>query len=227
MFDADITVDFRATDIYLERLEQSQIPFTMAVTLTRLAQQSQKRIRRKMPSQFEIRSKRVIQGVRIKPARKADFKRGTINSQVLDIDEFMAIHTTGGIKRPSRHRYLSVPRQALKDRGHRTKTGKVKKRFKPSVMIAKIKAQRTARHPKKKGRRGPRRPFIMDINGQPVIAQRKSSKRFPLIYFWGMTTNARIRKRWPFEETVEQVVRRNYVKTFIREYKRNVRSARG
>jgi len=216
-----VEIDFKKTFRAIERYNQRQIPFAAAVTLTRLAQGSQLRIRSEMDKFFNLRSKRrMLQGVRIKPARKADFKRDTMHSEVNDIDRFMPLHVTGGIKRPGRHRYVAIPRDDLLAQGARTATGKIKKRLTPRAMIAKIKATRIGR-PRKKGRHRKPRPFLFESTaGLPFIAVRVGPERKPLKYLWGMSSRAKIDKTWPFVQTVEQYVLKNAGQIFSKEFKR-------
>lgn len=217
-----IKVDFKKTAAYLKNLNRDQIPFAAAVTLTRIAQGAQKKIQRGMGTPFKLRSARRLKGgVRIKAARKKDFKRGTMSSTVRHIDRFMALHAVGGTKTAGRHKHVAIPTRELLAKGPRTATGKIKTRFKPKRIISKIKGHRSNPRKRKWGRhRIPARPFIMEVAGVPLIAQRTGPGQYPLRYLWGMQRKATIKATWPFIEQAEAFANKNFQGIFSHEFKR-------
>jgi hypothetical protein len=110
---------------------QRQIPFAAALALTRTAQDIQRGVRAGMPGNFTLRRQWVVQGIRIKMARK-DF----LQSEVYSRDPFMAIQESGGTKTSIRKRvwdygeYLAIPLDA-----RRSKADIVKKADWPQNLI--------------------------------------------------------------------------------------------
>lgn len=223
MIDASVRVNFKDTKQYIDNLNDRQLPFVAALTLTRLAQGSQKQLQAEMGRFFTLRSKRRLQrGIRIKAAKKADFKRGNMHSLVMDIDRFMALHTAGGIKKPERHRFISIPTDELLERGARTTTGAMKKRWRPKTLIAQTKQERRQT---KRGRHRKPRPFVMEVRGgQPMIAERVGHEKHPVIFLFGLDPKATIKKTWPFVETVYRHVFKNSGRVFNKEYRRIIGS---
>jgi hypothetical protein len=126
-----ISVTFKAEKLIdeLEALGNKQIPFAVAKTLTWLALDSQKEVRREMPHSFIIRSNRVLQGIRITPATKQ-----TNTSVVGSIDDFMALQQTGGVKKPKRTaKNVSIPKSI-----RASERELIPKRKKPPALISKI-----------------------------------------------------------------------------------------
>ena len=205
---AYVDVDFIKTQRWLTQAERNQIPFAAAVTLTRLAQGSQIALRNGLSQVFTLRADRRIKaGIRIKPAKKGDFKRQTMNSQVNDVDNFMALHVSGGTKRPSQGRYVAVPAAGLQVKSFRTASGKVKRRFKPATMFSKMKERKTNRRTPKRGRHRAPKPFANQAGGQVFMAQRIGPSKYPLRFLWGFERSTTIKKTWRYVETVEQHVK--------------------
>ena len=207
MVEINIRTDIEALERDLTRLQAQQVPFVAAVTLTRLAQESQARIRAELPSNFTIRSgNRLPAGVRIQTARKADFQRGTIHSRVFDVDEFLTIHTTGGDKKPGLSKSLAIPDPDFV-KNARTSSGAIRKTQKPAAQFMKIKTALSKRKGGKRGRKRRPLPFIIQKrNGQIAIAKREGPERYPLEFLYGFHGKAKIDKRWPFIKTVEDII---------------------
>jgi hypothetical protein len=110
---------------------QRQIPYAAAISLTRTAQELQDEIRKGMPSAFTLRRQWVVQGIRIKSARK-DF----LQAEVYSRDPFMTLQETGGTKTSIHKRvwdygeYLAIPLDA-----RRTKSDIVQKADWPENLI--------------------------------------------------------------------------------------------
>lgn len=217
-----IKADFRQALQAVKGIADRQIPFATAVTLTRLAQGSQRRIQNEMDQHFVLRSKeRMIKGVRIKPAKKRDFKSGNIHSVVRDIDKFMGIHTTGGKKKATKSKYVAVPTDPLLEKGVRTGSGKMKKSWRPASLIAKSKKMG---RPRKWGRHRKPKPFVIaeTQSGQPIIAIRKGNARRPIEALFVFHQNTDIPKGWPFVETVRDYCFKNADSLFAQEFRKAV-----
>lgn len=224
---AHVHVDFKKTAAFLDNMNRNQIPFVAAVTLTRLAQQSQGNLRGGLKKYFTLRSgRRLKSGIRIKTARKSDFKRGTMHSAVFDIDKFMGLHVLGGKKTALKTKYVSIPKDFILSKGARSSTGAIKARFKPKRMIALIKSRRKARRKAKRGRTRMPRPFLQEgPTGQPFIAQRVGAGKYPLNFLWGFSRRARIKEVWPFFKTAENIAKNKTAIIFTKEFRKAI--ARG
>lgn len=196
----------------LDRIARRQMPFATALALTRLAQDGQEATQAQLNKVFELRNpKRLKKGVRIKPARKQDFQRGTIHSEVFDIDPFMALQETGGTKKATSG-MLAIPDRFI----HTTKrgtTGSIRKRWKPKTLIEKVRNQ--PGRPRKWGRHRKPRPFIMHYGSKGgSIAVRRGQNRFPLLYLYHFSPSARVSARFEFVRTVEKKVSKEFGRQF-------------
>lgn len=210
---------------YLRRLREDQIPYVTAVTLTRLAQGSQTKIRSSLGQFFTIRNPhRIKAGVRIETARKSDFKSGAMHSVVKDIDEFMNPQAWGGTKEPSKSKYLAIPTDEFLAKGIRTSTGSIKTKFKPKQLLRAGKLKGPKR---KHGRIRNPKPFVFKGHwGNAVVAVRAGRERFPLFYLYNFNPKAKIPKRWPFLDIVKRFVNREATATFSREFEKALATSR-
>jgi len=223
-----IHVDFKKTKAWLDGIGRNQIPFAAALTLTRLAQESQGDLRQDMGKFFTLRSERRLKGgIRIKPARKADFKRGTMYSEVKDIDRFMALHVIGGTKKPFKKRYVAIPSRESIAQGVRTTSGAIKAAKKPSRIASRIKAFKKNPRKRKWGRHRKPRPFMQPRStGQPFIAERIGPERLPLRFLWGFSKAARVEAKWPFFETAYNVALKKTHSVFTEAFTQSLRTAK-
>lgn len=189
----------------LRELTLKQVPFATAVALTRVAQDGRAEVVRRMPEHFKVRSQRVLKGVTIEPAKKADWPNPTAKVGLLD--QFMAVHVTGGDKRPEKGaRHIAVPTRLVV----RTGSGKVPARLKPrtlrdrpDVFLEQQKiVQRSAR----------RRGQAKNLGGKGI--------------FFSLVTEAHITASWPMPGEVEKKAGETYGSHFERELTAAVRSAR-
>ena len=77
----------------LLNISNKQLPFAVAASLTKTAQDSQKTIQALLPKRFIIRRDWTIRGIKIKPANKRIFP---ITAFVYSRDEYMEKQETGG-----------------------------------------------------------------------------------------------------------------------------------
>lgn len=79
----------------LSAFDERQLPYTIALALTRTAYDAQKEVRAAMPSEFILRRPHVQRGIRVEAAR-----RNNLVATVYSIDPFMARQEYGGQKIP-------------------------------------------------------------------------------------------------------------------------------
>ncbi len=214
----EIKVDFSKTIEAMGRVQRKQIPFVAAVSLTRLAQKSQKGVKKNMKKSFTLRSPRVIKGVRIKPAKKNDFFKGTIQSQVNELDDFMVQHETGKDKTPGGSKALAIPTKFQQQTG-RTSTGKMKVSKRPKRLLKKgvAKKRKWGRHKKPK-------PFIMTFkSGKQAIVIRKGKDKLPVRTLYSFKSSAKIDKKLKLEEITNATAKRNYSRVFYNEYQKAIK----
>jgi len=112
----DLKHDFdRIAAVY--GVQQRQVRFAAAVGLTKTAGDLQRAIQGDMPNNFTLRRQWVVQGIRIKPARK-DY----LTAEVYSRDPFMGIQESGGTKTAIGKRvfeyqgYLAIPLDARRSK---------------------------------------------------------------------------------------------------------------
>lgn len=194
-----------------------QLPFATAVALTRVAVDSQEDSRRRLPEHFPGPAKqgrsispRIAQGIRVRPARKADWPDPA--AQVVLLDAFMAHHVTGFEKRPEQGASrVAVPTRIVV----RTSHGKVPAGLKPRALRARKSVYVTAETgPARieqrlgKGRTGP----IRNLGAKAA--------------WFTLVTSAHLKRTWPLDEEVRDTTGRTYWAHFERELTAAVRSAR-
>ena len=84
-------------------------------------------MRRTLPFNFNIRNRRVSQGIRIKPATKREPV-----AELGSIDDFMVLQETGGVRKPRSSSRLAVPTAEIK----RTATGRIPAAKRPRKLLA-------------------------------------------------------------------------------------------
>lgn len=172
---------------------RKQIPFAIALALTRTAQAAQANLRGKLSTDFTIRSTFTAKGIRIRPAKKGNLEAG---AEVGSIDRRMATQATGGVDV-----HPSVPTKAV-----RTTPGA---RTPPS------------RWPGKLAKR--RRAFFQTVNGKLGLWQRNSKARLPIQLLYVFPDQDKIPERWPFDDRVLTAAAAAWPKEAIAAIKRVLR----
>lgn len=105
MISIDVTANLEPLITKLEMLGSRQLPFSIALTLTRTAQQAQQEIIGELPSRFTIRRDWILKGVLFEKANKT-----TLTAMVYDRDEFMLKQEVGGTRVNIEGRpYMAIP----------------------------------------------------------------------------------------------------------------------
>lgn len=201
----------------LDDLVRRQLPFATAVALTRVAVDSQAEARLRLRLYFPGPAKqgrsispRIAQGIRVRAARKADWPDSFAELGVLD--NFMALHVVGGVKRPeSDATRIAVPTRLVRHEP----TGAVTRGQKPrrlrrlkSVFVTAESGPASIVQRLRKGRGGP----IANLGSRAT--------------WFSLVTSARIRRTWPLDQDVRDVTSATYAAHFERELTAAVRSAR-
>lgn len=198
---ADLTIDLEISSALqgLSDLKREQIPFALALALTRTAQHAQAEIKRDLPHRFEIRNAFVPRGVRIKTASKKDPEAAVYwQAPVAARREFaqsLARQETGGTKTPAK-RWLAIPRPAVEAR--RGKGGLIPKRWRPGQALKR------------------RDVFVANTQTPGVVAiyRRKTKKRYPIEALYTLTDRVRVRETFEFVPTARAAARQVFKKEF-------------
>lgn len=198
----DVRIDAQALSgsRLFRALQREQLPFAMALALTRTSVHARDEVRARLGDHFTLRNQRTKRGIRNRRAEKRDWPR--MSAGVGSLDDFMVLHATGGLKRAKRGGTVLVPTRAIR----RTASGKVRKTQRPDVL-------RSAGKTYVEGgvirlRSGPR--------------QRRNTLR--LLYL--QRSSARIDRRWPLQDEVSRAVKRHFPREFKRSMVRSLKSSR-
>lgn len=203
-----ITVKTNADQVArtLRTIGRRQLPFAAAAALSRTANRARDAVRKNMDRSFTVRSSRVRTGVRSHPASKRDWPHSTAYVGVLD--DWLAIHATGGIKKPERGRYLAIRTKAVR----LTKSGRV----------------RASQRPRRITARPGGRIHGSSGEGRITLTNRRAqgAAKKGGITFFNLRRRAKIRKSWPFVREVRAVVVRTFPREFHRSFLKALKTAR-
>ena len=229
-----IDFDMKAAKSALTSLEKRHFPFAYTKSLTETAEAARKGVGIQTRREFTLHGEFIPRNVKKSGASKMDMTNfGFAEAAVFTgrrLDEWMGSHETGGTREPgvsgggrdSGHS-LALPGKGLKKRNFKTRSGKVRARWKPKNLLKKFDDGRGGRTVKR-GRGGRKKePFVIrgQKSGVPMIVRRISKKRYPLEVLYIFTKDAKIDKRWNFKGTVRKVA--NFA--FQKKFNRNMRDA--
>jgi len=203
----NIVFDTKETRKSLSLLGKSQYPFALAKSLTLTAKKAQDRVKRVTEMKFNLRSKFTTRGIKIIPSRKSDVKRGIANATIFTDDKIvnhMVGHEAGQRRRAQQSRFLTIPSTDLKKQGFRMASGKVKKKFRPSVLLKGKSNNRGGANQQRRSRQ--RKAFIIQgKRGTPLIVRRKNLRGSrPLELLYVLKKNVTIDRKWSFEKQVRE-----------------------
>lgn len=206
----------------LTTLERKSLPYAQALALNETAFQTKDKLVQKMPSQFDLRSKRPVKGFRVNKAHKG---QGVVSASVYHLDAWMGAHETGGTKRPTNGKAMGVPSTETQDKG-RAPSGKIRERWWPRNLAksAGFADPRAAGRMGGRGHKGKGLPkaFLLRSKKGAVSIVRRSTRgggdgnRFDLVELYHLRKSVEIKPRWEFVDTVELVARVNLAKNFER-----------
>jgi len=182
-----INIKFQKNTTNLIAQAGKQLPFALALSLTRTAQLAQKNVRKQITQTFTLRrkSRGFASSIRIKAATKKN-----LTAQVYTSAPFAALQQTGGAKQ-SHHGQLAIP--AYHD-------------------ISQVKRRTTKTSPAGVLANG---GFVTRLqSGQEVIAKRDSARGFQILYF--LKQKADVPKRLHMIEATQQTVAERFSAVFNR-----------
>lgn len=200
----DLRIDLETSPALnaLSDLKRSQIPFAMALALTRTAQYAQREIKAGLPERFTIRNAFVERGVKVKTASKRDqeaavYWQAPVASR-RGFAQSLARQETGGIKTPAR-RWLAIPQKGVK----RGASGLIPKRQRPGQVLKQ------------------KRTFInRNQSGGLTIYKRTTKKRYPIVALYTLTDRVKVKGAFEFVPTAraaaKKVFRTEFGKAFAK-----------
>ncbi len=180
----------------LDAVQTRQVPFAVALMLTRLARSAQEQARQELPTRFPDAVARggrgmrwISQGIRVEQATKTD-PRATVYTD----QWFMAFQEEGGIKRPiqgvaglnafqqvTHTAFMAIPHGPLKHGGIR---------WSPSEVLQQP------------------RTFVNQFrNSWWFIGQRIHGRRYPFAVLYVLKPTVQVEPRFGLAETTQSVVR--------------------
>lgn len=227
-----VSMDASKAMLQMKAIAGRHFPFAFAKSLTDLAKLGRDGVRLETRKRFKLHGEFIPRGITIQAAKKSELKtKGRTNAFVLTrplVSDFMPRHETGGVKTPGafsgasdKGRMLAIPAPALRKRKYRTKTGKVRKQYRPSELLKyynQLRPEQAARQRGSRQRFAPRPAFIIEgKGGQAMIVRRRSAakgRNYPLEVLYFLVPTASISPRWGFEDTVIDVVKGNFGRVF-------------
>jgi hypothetical protein len=198
----------------MDDIRANQLPFATAKSLTKTAGDAQDVVRREiLPARFTLRSPAFIKaGVRIAPATKTK-----LEAAVQDIDKFMDLQETGGVKIPYGSA-IAVPLSGARP----TLRSVIAKENYPHEVMARggfIRGNVMYAVAFKQGRRGRVAKGIFGI-------QRAATWERKIVPMYVLVKRAAIKPRYGFEASVLATVQKNFQTNFNTAFAQAVRTAK-
>lgn len=216
-----VTCDIAGAREALTELKDSQLPFTIARTLTRCAQDAQGVVRTDIPGIFKVRNDWTVQGIRITPATKqtlfAVVRTDTAN-RMTGAPDYLPRQDEGGEKLPVAGRmHIAVPTKYL---GMLTSLSKpIPDALRPRALLAY--ADQQGRYTSRRGTSRPQPPLIRGMvffvskfkSGKMAIFGRYFTEQnaYPLYL---LTPEAHVIARFPMEDIVFASVNATFKENF-------------
>lgn len=197
-----------------------QVKFAAVGAVNRVAFDAQKALRGGYSSAFHVRNKTLPRKIEVKKATKEN--PIAVVSLNAPNTEFMEIHTTGGVAKPTKSQNMAIPDVSIQEPG-RTATGRMKQPLKPSNLLKYADA-----HPKKK-RANVVQPHAFKLTtdaGNVVVARRNKADRSKLDFLYREEKEVKIKKSWDFKGIVQKIVDRCLGKYFDENLKKALASAK-
>ncbi len=200
--------------------EIKQVKFAAVGAVNKCAFDSQKALRGTYSRAFHVRNKNLPRKIEVTKATKE--KPVAVVALNAPNTEFMEIHTTGGVSKPTKSKAMSIPDKSIQEPG-RTATGRMKQSLKPSNLLKYADA-----HPSKR-RKTVANPHAFKMTtkgGSVVVARRNKADRSKMDWLYREEKEAKIKKSWDFKGIVQKVVERRMGRYFEECLKKALATAR-
>lgn len=192
-----VDLDLGPWRAFTDALVAREIPFAIAVALTRTARDARQRLVAELPQHFQIRTPYTEKRLRFKAATKRD-----LVAEVGHFADYMRLQAEGGRKLP-RKRAVGVPTAKLRQQ---SPSGTTTRNLWPSRLT----------------RQG---AFTLPTrSGAMALYRRLQDGSLERLYVLAQAVD--VQARWPFEETVEDVVRERWPINFNEAMRHGVSRAR-
>lgn len=185
----------------LDAFAPDQFPFAVAKALTATAKEAQAAVRAAMPAEFILRRQWIVEGIRIRAARKDD-----LTALVFSKDPFMGRQEYGGEKLPKLGgRYIAVPLAARPDDRMLIPKELLPANMPRAVYTTSKTGKRVA------SREGPKgAAFILPAADGRLYLARRLGRTLQLLYL--LVDEAEVQPRLRMGETTLGVVRQRFAK---------------
>jgi hypothetical protein len=160
--------------------------------------------------------------------RKIEVKKATKENPVAVValnapsTEFMEIHTTGGVAKPTKSKAMAIPDKSIQEPG-RTSMGRMKQSLKPSNLL---KYADTHQSKKRANVANPHAFKMTTKGGEVVVARRNKDDRSEMDWLYREEKEAKIKKSWDFKGIVQKVVDRRMKKYFEENLEKAMKTAK-
>lgn len=200
--------------------EMKQVKFAAVGALNRCAFDARTALQSGYGKAFHVRNKSL--------PRKIEVTKATKDNPVAIValnapkTEFMGIHTTGGVAKPTKSKAMAIPDKSIQEPG-RTSTGRMKQSLKPSNLLKYADTHQS----KKRGKVAIPHAFKMKTRGgDVVIARRNKADRSEMDFLYREEKEAKIKKSWDFKGIVQNVVDQKMEKYFDESLKKALATAK-
>lgn len=220
----------------LTLIQKQEFPFAYTKSLTETAVAAKQAVGIQARRNFKLHSEFIPKNVKVQPALKKDFTQfGFAESAVFTghkLDRWMGLQETGGLKKPfasggkDTGKAIAIPASGLKSKSYKTKTGKVRSRWKPGALLKNFKGSSSFGkvRVRVKGSKTKKAFIIRGSGGTPMIVRRKSKSKYPLEVLYTFSSKPKIKPVWGFEKTVEFVANAVFERKFNRNFALALRS---
>ena len=200
----NVTSNISAVMKGLDAFGKNQMPFAMHRALNDTAFQVRHHIVKKtFPKSFDVKNRQFANNT-FKVIRSPNKRKLIAIVHDKNEKDYLANQAEGGIKH-KRGRYMAIPAQERPV--IRGRAGY--KRVHPETILNRPKS------------------FVQTVNGQPMILERRTKKRYPLKRLYLLhDTDARIPKRFPFYEEGRRIANRNFPVNFRKQFKAALATAK-
>lgn len=200
--------------------EIKQVKFAAVGAVNRCAFDSRKALQDAYYDAFHVRNRSLPRKIEVTKATKE--KPVAVVALNAPNTEFMIIHTTGGVARPTKSSSMAIPDKSIQEPG-RTSTGRMKESLKPSNLLKYADAHPT----KKRGHVANPHSFKMKTTGGAVVvARRNKEDRSKMDFLYREEKEAKIKKSWDFKGVVQKVVDSKMEKYFEENLKKAMATAK-
>lgn len=200
--------------------EIKQVKFAAVGALNRCAFDAQKDLRGAYSGAFHVRNKSLPRKIEVTKATKD--KPVAVVALNAPNTEFMEIHTTGGVAKPTKSKAMAIPDKSIQEPG-RTSMGRMKQSLKPSNLL---KYADTHQSKKRANVANPHAFKMTTKGGEVVVSRRNKADRSEMDWLYREEKEAKIKKSWDFKGIVQKVVDRRMKKYFEENLEKAMKTAK-